>query len=106
LEANGDNTTKLKHMSKAKLIREGNLPVSLTADEKLIKNGRKFMEHHRHVVKKATRIAREKKAKEDKIKTRRFEAAMLKDERMMEAEERRFQALLRKEERIMEAEAK
>jgi len=107
LEANGDNTTKLKHMGKAKLIREENLPISRTADDKLIENSRKFLEHHRHVLVKAARIAREKKkAKEDAIDARRFKAVVLKDERMMEAEEKQFQASLRREERIMEAEAK
>jgi hypothetical protein len=107
LEAEGDNTTKLKHMSKAKLIREGNLPTSLTPDEQLIENSRKFLEHHRHVLEKAARIARDKKkAKEDAIDARRFEAAVLKDERMMVAEEQRFQVALRKEERKMDAKAK
>ena len=91
LEANGDNMTKLKHMGKAKLVREGTLPVSLPVKQDLIANGRKFLEHHRHVVEKAARIAIvKKKAKEDMIEARRFEAAVLKDERIMEAEEQRF----------------
>ena len=40
LEADGDNTTKLKHMGKAKLIREGNLPVSLPVEEDVVENAR------------------------------------------------------------------
>ena len=103
LEANGDNTTKLKHIGKEKLRKDGNLPTSLTPDEKLIENSRKFLEHHRHILVTA---ARKKKAKEDMIDQRRFEAAVLKDERMMAAEEQRFEVALRKEERVMESEAK
>ena len=52
LEANGDNTTPLKHMGKAKLSRAGELPVSISVDQKLIQNSGIFLEHHRDVVEK------------------------------------------------------
>ena len=86
MEANGDNTTKLKHMQKAKLRKEGKLPVSTTCKQDLIENSRKFLEHHCHVVEKAARIAREKKkTTEDMIEEKRFEAALRKEEKIMEA---------------------
>lgn len=57
--------------------RKGNIPVSLTAKQKLIENSRKFLEHHRHVIEKMARIAgAKKKAKEDMIDEMKFEAAL------------------------------
>ena len=118
LEANGDNTAPLKHMGKAKLSRAGDLPVSISVERNLIRNSRLFLEHHRHILVKATRIkAAKKKAVEDEIDLKRFKAHLLKEERTMEAaarkaaarvemDERRFEAALTKEEKIMEAEAK
>ena len=90
LEANGNNTMKLKHMSKAKLRKEEILPVSLTAEQKLIENSRKFLEYHCHVVEKAARIsAAKKKAVEDKKEKKRLEAALRKEEKIIEAATRK-----------------
>ena len=55
MEVNGNNTTKLKHMSKAELRNEGKLPISLTVEQKQIENSRKFLEHHRHVIERRQR---------------------------------------------------
>ena len=103
LEANGDNTTKLKHMGKAKLRNVKLLPVLLTAEQKLLRNSRLFLEHHRHVLVTAARIkAAKNKAVEDKKEEIRLDAAVRKDEKIMEAEALRFEAALRKEEKNME----
>ena len=56
LEANDDKTTKLKHISKAKLRKDGKLPISVTVEQNLIRNSRLFLEHHCHIVVKAARI--------------------------------------------------
>ena len=78
LEANGDNTTPLKHMGKAKLDRAGELPTSIEVELKMIENSRKFLLHHRHILENA---AAKKKAAEDEKEGKIFEAYLLKEEK-------------------------
>ena len=56
--------------------------------QNLIRNSRKFLEHHCHVVEKAVRIAREKEdTLEDRKEVKRLEVALMKDKKIMEAKE-------------------
>ena len=55
LEAKGDNTTPLKHMGKAKLRKEGKLPISLRCPYQLHVDSKKFMEENQHVLERERR---------------------------------------------------
>ena len=70
LEAKGDNTTPLKHMGKAKLRKEGKLPISLRCPYQLLEDSKKFMEKNQFVLEREDKrlAAVEKKKKEDALK--------------------------------------
>ena len=70
LEAKGDNTTPLKHMGKAKLRKEGKLPISLRCPYQLHKDSKKFLVKHQLILEREEKwiAAVEKKKKADKAK--------------------------------------
>lgn len=67
VESQGDNTTPLKHMGKAKLRKEGKLPASLRYPHQLHKDSKKFLEANQHVQEREEKriAAAEQKKKDD-----------------------------------------
>ena len=63
LEANGDNTTPLKHMQKAKKRKEGTLPIVIQCPAIAIAKSRKWYDENRWVL---TKREDDKKAKLEK----------------------------------------
>ena len=70
LEAQGDNTTPLKHMGKEKLRREGKLPVSIRCSYQLHADSMKFMVKNQFALDREEKrvTAAEKKKKDDAAK--------------------------------------